>query len=93
MVDVAWWLSWYQSEALGPFTLDTPWWISGHRMVPAADTIVAAVRAPSAEAAWELILQAYDTRPASLEQRFCEPLGPGEGPFSSRFPRADWMQW
>lgn len=59
------WLSWYGSTV--PFTLETPWWISGVRMSDDANTIVAALRADSEDAAKETILAAHDIRPDQLE--------------------------
>ena len=94
------WLSWYGNG--WPFTLDTPWWISGYRFFAdenAKDdefqqpTICAAVRAESKEAAKEIILAAHDARPSNLEWRFVDERPADWSPFTDRFPRADWMQW
>src|SRR5262245_45714271 len=103
----AYWLSWYGTPDTGPFTLEWPWWISGHRLVGRKrtdgeidvtqqdPTICAAVRAESEEAAKEIILAAHDRRPGpgDMVWRFCEEQPDGWSPFSERFPRADWMVW
>lgn len=86
------WLSWYHPIKAGGFELNSPWWISGSRFEPEADTIVAAVKAVDEDDAWEIIRAAYDTPPEEIEKRFCKVLEAQE-PFSERFPRADWMVW
>jgi hypothetical protein len=99
----AYWISWYHHPDDGEFELHTPWWISGTTMEETMrPTIVAAVQAPSEEAAWEVIHQSYDTPPTRIETRFCNQLEDREQqpsarqpwtPEDGRFPRADWMQW
>ena len=99
----AYWISWYHHLADGPFELHTPWWISGSRINPYADTIVAAVQATDENAAWEVVRASYDKPPDSIEQRFCNELTdreeqpnsrqPWSTPENGRFPRADWMKW
>lgn len=94
------WLSWYGTA--GPFTLEWPWWISGHRIVAdrlAFDewceepTICAAIQAADETSAKAIVLASHDALPADLEWRFCEEQPEGWEPFNSRFPKADWMQW
>lgn len=90
------WLSWYHSALHGEFELHTPWWISGSRIQPWSDTIVAAVQAESEEAAWEVVRNSYDNPPETLEKRFIDVLPDGKEPWTGpegRFPRADWMVW
>jgi hypothetical protein len=52
---------------------------------------VAAVMAVNEDAAKGVITEAYDEA-TPLEWSFVTPLG-DDGPFSERFPRADWMKW
>lgn len=93
MSDKNWWLSWWwDPDTQGSFELHTPWWRSGSDPDDRI-SIVAAVVAPSEDAARELILAPYDTRPESLDWRFCEERSDGWSPFGSRFRRADWMRW
>lgn len=87
----SWWMSWYTWPADGPFTLHSPWWISGSTF-DGADIIVAAVQAESEEAAWEIVRQSYDFPPSAMHRRFIEDLA-GKSPFGERFPRAAWMEW
>lgn len=96
------WISWYWPEALGTFELHSPWWQSGSRVamnmktkevIEDTPTIVAAVRAENEDAAMGIIIAAFDKKPASLEWRFCEERPSDWSPFSSRFPRGDWMKW
>ena len=95
----AFWLSWYLTKEMGAFELESPWWVSGARVwqkgdeIWTDDSIVAAVRAESEEAAKELVLASFDKRPEAIEWRFCEPRPDGWAPFSERFPRGDWMKW
>lgn len=99
VMDKSFWLSWVAVEEHGPFTLHTPWWISGARLIAKEDedieepTICAAVRAQSEEAAKEIIFAAHDTRPAEIEFRFCEPRPDDWAPFSGRFQKGEWMKW
>lgn len=92
---LSWWISWYSIEPLKTLELHSPWWISGYR--PESDDsytpiIVAAVRAPTEEAAWAVVDAAYDEDGPEFERRFCEELGDRE-PFSDRWPKAEWMTW
>jgi hypothetical protein len=98
----AYWLSWYHERRYGPFELHTPWWVSGLRFTPMADTVVAAVQAESEEAAWKIVHEAYDVPPTHLEKRFCKEMEDRQQlpnrhvPWTDedgRFPHADWMQW
>lgn len=91
------WVSWFGPKA--EFELHHPWWISGYRYQHDVDigdeieqpTICAAVKAESMPAAMELIYACYDIRPAVIEFRFCEERPDWWSPYSSRFPKADWM--
>jgi hypothetical protein len=93
--DKNWWVSWYNTHTGDAFELHSPWWVSGTRMSDDADTIVAAIRAPSEKAAKGKVIAAYDRPPVtSLEWRFCEERPEDWSPFGSdRFPQAAWMQW
>ena len=86
------WLSWWTAPALGSFELHRPWWFSGLRG-DEERSVCAAVIADNEEAAMEVILAAYDTRPTELEFRFVEQKPDDWSPFNSRFPRRDWMKW
>lgn len=94
------WVSWYASKT--PWTLETPWWISGTRHV--ADRLAfdegwdqpivcAAVRAADKQAAADLIVAAHDHPPNDLEWRFLDERPEDWAPFSGRFPLAGWMRW
>lgn len=88
----AWWISWYNDLDIETFELHSPWWVSGEDM-QGRETIVAAVRAESQEAAEEQILAAYDEPPVGVRWRFCEEMT-RETPFTDRFPQsAPWMAW
>ena len=94
------WISWFGTA--GPWTLESPWWISGYRIVAdrmAFDeqreepTVCAAVRASNEGEAKRIIREAHDAKPTELEWRFCEERPEGWTPFTDRFPKADWMKW
>ncbi len=87
------WLSWWLTEETGDFDLDWPWWVSGTRASDDAEAVCAAVRASSAMAAMEIVMQAHDVRPSKLEVRFCEVQPEDWTPFTSRFQKAEWMRW
>lgn len=89
----AFWVSWYNVLPMGSFELHRPWWISGYRASDEAETICAAIIAPNEEAAKQIILNAYDEPPKSVEWRFCNERPDDWSPFNDRFPRADWMKW
>lgn len=98
----AWWISWYSPQDFGGFTLYWPWWASGWAFDFDGKEIsifVAAVRAESEDAAYEIVRQAYDTPPVFTDEqkRFCECIeGKGKMPWeheNPRFPLGDWMQW
>lgn len=91
-----WWLSWWRTTELGAYEIHSPWWVSGYRERADGgtdDSICAAVMAPDEDAAREVILASYDTRPADVEWRFVEEMPAGSSPFTDRFPRAGWMRW
>lgn len=95
MTERNFWISWYCPAALGAWELASPWWVSGYAMSDDEDVlcIVAAVHATDEEAAKEVVLAAYDTRPASMEWRFVSEREADWSPFCDRFPKADWMVW
>lgn len=86
------WISWWAARADGSFELHSPWWFSGYR-TESESSVCAAVIADSEEAAKEVILAAYDTRPSGLEFRFVEQKPDDWSPFNTRFRQRDWMQW
>lgn len=91
-----WWVSWYGTAS--PFTLESPWWISGYRCdgiegMSETPTICAAIQAESEEDAKDIVLASHDTPPADLEWRFVFERPEGWSPYGDRFPRADWMRW
>lgn len=88
----SYWLSWWQTRALGGFELYSPWWISGSRY-DGAQSICAAVRAASEDDAQRVVIHSYDKSPDEIEFRFVEEMKTGVSPFTDRFPRADWMRW
>lgn len=92
--DNAYWLSWeHEPDRMGAFELHSPWWVSGETIEGYTKTICAAVRAPSVDAAWDLIAESYDKCPGAIPIRFCQRKGDDWSPYSERFPRAEWMQW
>lgn len=85
-----WWVSWVHHPEYGNFTLYSPWWSTS------ASSVCAAVLAPTAEAAREVILAAYATRPLELGFRFVECRPDDWSPWKtedSRFQPEPWMQW
>lgn len=86
------WISWWTTEALGDFELHSPWWVTG-LAGDDAESICAAVRAPTEADAKQLILQSYDQPPNDLEWRFCDQKPTDWVPFSERFPQDGWMVW
>lgn len=87
------WVSWYATPRNGPFTLHTPWWLSGERCSDGAKTVCAAILAKDEAAAKEAIFAAHDVRPKQIELRFCNERPSDWDPFCDRFPRAKWMKW
>lgn len=96
--DAMWWISWYSDTAMSAFELHSPWWVSGCDAY-GNETVVAAVVAPTENAAKEKILRAYDEGPerpehiGAMRWRIVERLSDGQSPFSDRFPQATWMRW
>lgn len=87
-----WWISWYHNESLGAFELHRPWWFSG------TSTVCAAVIAETEEEAMQIAIDSYDNPPANLGFRFAEERPDDWCPWvipsgTSRFQKADWMQW
>jgi hypothetical protein len=92
----AFWISWqHYMEAMGPFELHSPWWVSGYGNDEDGpyDSICAAVRANDEEAAKALVAASYDDAPDTVKWRFCEPRPDTWTPFCERFPKTDWMKW
>lgn len=90
------WISWYHKPAMGPFELHWPWWVTGARWMGhfhSHPTICAAVRAPSEDAAKEIIAASYERPCGQIEWRFCLYREFSWDPFTERFPCAGWMRW
>lgn len=87
-----WWVRWYNCFAeMGPFTLYTPWWISGTTMdEPEKQIIVALIKAKDVGEVKEIIYTSYDKRPDKIEFSFINEVEPTWQP-SDRFPWEDWM--
>jgi hypothetical protein len=85
------WISWYTDNDMGPFELNSPWWISGTDGI--CDSVCAAVIAEDEDAARCVVLGAYDICPLAIDWRFCQERDANWAPFCERFPQADWMQW
>lgn len=98
MTASGWWVGWYSDVPLNEFELHSPWWISGYD-ADNNETMVAAVRAESEEAARAQVLAAYDNPPEGMRWRFCEEIPSDRQPFSEkwsdRWPRNHnvWMAW
>ena len=89
-----WWVSFYYPKTLAEWEYHGPWWVSGSRVHDDAATICAAVVADREEDAKNVILDAFDERPADLEWRFVTDKGADWDPFGGdRFKRAEWMKW
>lgn len=88
-----WWVGWEAADMA--FEIHTPWWISGYACYDDENlpTICAAVAAETEEDAKAYIIASHDTPPDDLQWRFCEERRKDWQPFSSRFPRGDWMKW
>lgn len=92
-----WWVSWYSPG--GDFTLNFPWWISGHAVVDFDDesrdvpTFVAAIEARTEAEAKAIVGRAYDNVPGKIVWRFCNERPADWSPFCDRFPRKAWMRW
>ena len=91
-VERRWWVSWYGSET--PFTLHSPWWVSGWALGATRDvpTICAAVIAPDEAGAKRAIVAAHD-RAVRLKWRFVNQQPDDWQPFCDRFQRRKWMRW
>lgn len=89
------WVSWWDPN--GDFELFWPWWATGQRETDDDDeevSICAALEASSEEEVEEFIRAAYDApKDLTLEFRFIEERDDDWSPFSSRFPKAQWMRW
>lgn len=89
------WVSWFHEPEFGPFTVFTPWWVSGCAIVHEHETpiVCAAVIAADEAAAREHIRACIDKHPDNIEFRFVEARPASWSPFCDRFPKADWMRW
>lgn len=89
--DANFWVRWTGSPNCD-FALASPWWCSGWdgRDRP---IFVAAVRAPSGEAAMKKIKTAHTRGATMIEWSFVNLRPDDWSPFGDRFPRADWMVW
>lgn len=85
-----WWISWYGNGT--PFTLDSPWWISGYRGSDGVPTFCAAVVAEDEKSAKAVVAMAYD-KPWDVDWRFANERDSNWSPFCERFPKTDWMTW
>lgn len=85
------WVSWEQTESLGSFELNYPWWVSGEAVDGSYETIVCAIPTESSKEAEEIVLNSFDKRPHAIEWRF-NSLKMGS-PFSKRFPKPEWVSW
>lgn len=88
-----WWVRWFATHKNGPFTLRTPWWLSGERCSDGAKIVCAALQADSDMAAMELVKQAHDNKNVDIEFSFVSERASDWDPFCDRFPRARWMKW
>jgi len=87
------WISWYHDPAtMTPFTLFSPWWITGEDGA-GRQTICVVVRAEDEFKAWKVVRQSYDEQPKGIEVRFMTEHPDGWRPPEDRFPPADWMEW
>lgn len=84
------WCRWVSTQPITTFEYHGPWWISGHADVGVI--ICAAICANSEQEALDAFCLAYDNPPEELLRFTCEELRSAD-PFSSRFPRRDWMVW
>ena len=93
----SYWLSWWSTESMGAFELNSPWWISGSRIGGDGEcddaSICAAIQANNEDGVLKTVIAAYDTKPAVVEWRFIEEQPVDWSPFCDRFPKADWMEW
>lgn len=84
------WCRWISTAPLDTFEYHGPWWISGHSDV--GPVLCAAVVTGSPEEAERLFMNSYDKVQDGLHNFSCEEMKTSD-PFSSRFPRRDWMIW
>lgn len=98
-----WWVSWWHDyKKDGEFEIQGPCWLTGYSVDDAKRSFVCALRARDEDHAREIVRNAYDTPPDSLDERFCDlvmdeggsitPDAPWTGP-GGRFPRPDWAVW
>jgi len=81
------WVSWYTcTKTMGPFTLYTPWWISGETdEEPARSIVCAAIKARDDSHVRELIHNGYDKSSGSVEFRFIIEKNDDWEPYTDRF--------
>lgn len=87
------WVSWWQTEESGSFTLNYPWWVSVERIGDGAGSICAAMMARDDDDVRRVVLASHDNPDAPIEWRFIEEKPADWSPFSGRFRQADWMIW
>ena len=82
---------WYD-KGYGPFSLYTPWWISGYDF-DNNTVFLAAIKAYSTDHVREIIYGCYDEKPDEIEFSFIGEKEDGwEGPTFDRFSWEDWMR-
>lgn len=84
------WCRWKSDLPLTTFEYHGPWWISGETST--GPIICAAVCAETEEQAEELFRKSYDSVPDFLPNFSCDLMSMSD-PFTSRFPKRDWMIW
>lgn len=85
------WCRWTSTMSVESFEYHGPWWISGYSSY-GNPTICAAICAESEEEALKAFCSSYDKAPLGLLDFSCDPLKMSD-PFTSRFPKRDWMIW
>lgn len=91
------WISWKHPKDHGPFTLDFPWWVTGHTYTGNGEVkyaiFCAAVMAATPDKAKNVIYDAYDKTPNLIGFRFCQFRPDDWVPFTENYPREPWMVW
>lgn len=87
------WVSWYHDpETMTPFTLHSPWWVTGWDG-QGRQTICAVVKATDPAVAWGKMMRSYDEPPQNAEMRFVTEKPDGWRPPEDRFPPGNGMEW
>lgn len=84
------WISWWQ-QADTSFELHSPWWRTGYDD-DENYSVCAAVLAADAAHVLDIVKTGQDDF-ENVKLRFIEERPSDWSPFSSRFPRRDWMVW